>query len=58
MPLGYDWTYRRSYIPVEQEVESYSAVTAEDIRRVLAEYPLLPLTVVSVGPNVDIRPPV
>ncbi|QDV34181.1 M16 family metallopeptidase [Tautonia plasticadhaerens] len=58
MPLGYDWTYRRAYIPVEQEVDAYSAVTRDDIRRVLADYPLLPLTVVSVGPNVDIRPPV
>ncbi|MEW4568044.1 pitrilysin family protein [Tautonia sp. JC769] len=57
MPLGYDWTYRRTYQPIEQEILSYSAVTLQEIRRVLDEFPLLPMTLVAVGPKTDIRPP-
>ncbi|WP_169976138.1 M16 family metallopeptidase [Tautonia rosea] len=57
MPLGYDWTYRQSYQPIEQEILSYSAVSLEEIRRVLEEYPLLPMTLVAVGPKTDIHPP-
>ncbi|RUL87886.1 M16 family metallopeptidase [Tautonia sociabilis] len=58
MPLGSDWTYRRAHIPVEKEIAAYSAVTLDDARRVLEAYPLLPMTVVAVGPNVEVRPPV
>lgn len=57
MPLGYDWTYRHTYQPIEAEIESYSSVTLDDLRRVLDSYPLLPLTLVSVGPNTDVRHP-
>jgi hypothetical protein len=57
MPLGYDWTYRQAYQPIEQEILSYSAVSLNDIRRVLEEFPLLPMTLVAVGPKTDIRPP-
>ncbi|WP_152051688.1 M16 family metallopeptidase [Tautonia marina] len=57
MPLGYDWTYRQTYQPIEQEILSYSAVSLEEIRRVLEQYPLLPMTLVAVGPKTDIQPP-
>jgi predicted Zn-dependent peptidase len=57
MSLGFHWTYRREHLPVERELELYSAVTAEDLRRVLARWPLLPMTIVSVGPTTDVRPP-
>lgn len=57
MPLGYHWAYRREYMPTEKEVALYSSVTVEDVRRVLADYPLLPMTLVTAGPMVELTPP-
>jgi predicted Zn-dependent peptidase len=48
--------YHRSYISVEQELEAFGRVTSDDIRRLLAQWPLWPMTVVSVGPTTDVRP--
>ena len=56
MSLGFHWTYRREHMTVEAELEAYSKVTLEDIRRVLDRWPLAPMTVVSVGPTTEIRP--
>ncbi|HWE37297.1 MAG TPA: pitrilysin family protein [Isosphaeraceae bacterium] len=56
MSLGFHWSYRREYVPVDRELELYSAVTPDDLRRVLDRWPLDPLTVVSVGPTTDLRP--
>ena len=56
MSLGFHWTYRHEHLPVEQELEAYSKVTINDIRRVLERWPLLPMTVVSVGPTTEITP--
>ena len=58
MPLGFHWTYRRAHLPVEAEMAAYSAVTVADIRRVSERYPLLPMTLVSAGPTIDLHPPV
>jgi hypothetical protein len=44
-------------MPVEKELDLFSRVTPEDIRRVLSAWPLLPITFVSVGPTTDIRAP-
>ena len=55
--LGFNWTYRREYVPVARELELYSRVTRDDIRRVLEDWPLLPMSLVSVGPTTDIKPP-
>ena len=55
--LGFHWTYRREYLPVDQELELFGKVTLDDARRVLAAWPLLPMTVVSVGPTTDVHPP-
>lgn len=54
--LGFLWAYRHEYLSVEDELEAYSRVTLADLRRVAAEWPLLPMTVVSVGPTVDLVP--
>ncbi len=51
MPLGYHWAYRQAYLSVEDELKAISRVTPADLARVLAEWPLLPLTCVSVGPR-------
>ena len=56
--LGFLWAYRHEYLSVADELEAYSRVTLADLRRVAAEWPLLPMTVVSVGPTVDLVPPV
>ena len=57
MSLGFYWTYRREHLTVEQELEAYSAVTLDDLGRVLGRWPLLPMTIVSVGPTTDVQPP-
>ena len=54
--LGFHWTYRRAYLPVTDELEAYSRVTVADVRRVLERWPLLPLSVVTVGPTTEITP--
>ena len=55
--LGFHWTYRHEYLPVAQELELFGKVTVGDIRRVLTKWPLLPMTVVSVGPTTDVHAP-
>lgn len=54
--LGFHWMYRREYQSVEAELDAFGQVTPEDVRRVLAEWPLLPMTLVSVGPTTDVTP--
>jgi predicted Zn-dependent peptidase len=56
--LGFHWTYRREYLSVAQELEAFSRVTLDDLRRVLGEWSLLPMTLVSVGPTTDVHAPV
>ncbi|MFO0951145.1 MAG: pitrilysin family protein [Isosphaeraceae bacterium] len=55
--LGFHWTYRREYLTVADELEAYSRVTLDDLRRVTERWPLLPMTLVTVGPTTEIRPP-
>ena len=57
MPLGFHWTYRHEYQSIERELEAYAAVTVDDLRRIIGRWPLLPMTLVSVGPTTDIQPP-
>jgi len=54
--LGFHWMYRHAYISVEQELEAFNRVSLDDLRRLLLEWPLWPLTVVSVGPTTDVHP--
>ena len=54
--LGFNWAYRREYIPVARELDLFGQVTLEDVRRVLNRYPLSKMTVVSVGPTTDVKP--
>jgi predicted Zn-dependent peptidase len=55
--LGFHWTYRRDYLPVAAELEAFSRVTLDDLRRVLDRWPLLPMSLVSVGPTTEVQPP-
>src|SRR5262249_14303926 len=40
VPLGYHWLSHREYISIEQDLEAFSRVTLDDMRRVLTECPL------------------
>ncbi|MGO9466954.1 MAG: M16 family metallopeptidase [Isosphaeraceae bacterium] len=55
--LGFHWMYHRAYISVEEELEAFNRVTAADLRRLLHDWPLWPMTLVSVGPTTDVHPP-
>ena len=57
VPLGFNWAYRREYRTVDDDLHRYAAVTADDIRRLLAAYPLDRLTTVAVGPLAELQPP-
>ncbi|HEV3163468.1 MAG TPA: pitrilysin family protein [Isosphaeraceae bacterium] len=57
MSLGFHWTYRREHLSVERELDAFSSVSLGDLRRVLDQWPLLPMTIVSVGPTTEVRPP-
>jgi predicted Zn-dependent peptidase len=55
--LGFHWTYYHAYFPVEDELDAFSRVTLNDLRRLLARWPLWPMTIVSVGPATDVHRP-
>jgi predicted Zn-dependent peptidase len=51
MNLGGQWTYLRDYVPLEQELERLMAVTLDQVRGLLTEMPLVPRTIVRLGPR-------
>jgi predicted Zn-dependent peptidase len=55
--LGFHWMYHHAYISVEEELDAFNRVTVADLRRLLHEWPIWPMTLVSVGPTTDVRPP-
>ena len=55
--LGFNWMYHHAYFSIEHELEAYNRVTLADLRRLLADWPLWPMTIVSVGPTTDLQPP-
>lgn len=55
--VGNAWVQRRQYKTVRQGVESYRAVTLDNIAAVLKKYPLSASTTVAVGPLKEITPP-
>ncbi len=55
--LGFHWMYRHAYLSVEDELEAFNRVTLADLRRLLADWPLWPLTIVSVGPTTELHTP-
>jgi len=55
--LGFNWVYRRDHMSLEREMEAYSSVSVNQIRRLLDEWPLWPMTIIAVGPATDLHAP-
>jgi predicted Zn-dependent peptidase len=55
--LGFYWMYHHGYISVEEELSAFNRVTAADVERILHDWPLWPMTLVSVGPTTKVRRP-
>ncbi|MEM9882588.1 MAG: pitrilysin family protein [Planctomycetota bacterium] len=49
--LGQQWTYRGEALSLEEDLAKLTAVTAGDVNQLLADFPLLPRTVLSLGPG-------
>ena len=49
--LGNNWMYRGRYQPVSEDLRQIRAVTTDQIRELLAEFPLAQTTTVTVGPK-------
>ena len=52
--VGSNWVQRREYKTVRQLVDSYRAVTCDDIRQFLARFPLTTNTTVAIGPLTEL----
>ncbi|MBN2375945.1 MAG: insulinase family protein [Sedimentisphaerales bacterium] len=50
VPLGFNWVYRREYRRLAEELERIKAVTRDDIRKLLKQYPLEAVTILGLGP--------
>jgi len=48
--LGGNWVYRREYRSIRDDLQALASVSASDLRKLLDEFPLPPVTVVGVGP--------
>jgi predicted Zn-dependent peptidase len=53
--LGFHWMYHGAHISLEQELEAFNRVTPDDLERLLRDWPLWPMTIVSVGPTTDVH---
>lgn len=48
--VGFDWMYRREYLPLETELESVFAVTRDDVMRIVRSWDIASTTVLALGP--------
>ena len=55
--VGTNWTHRRAYRSVADDLEAVEAVTLEQVAAVLARYPLSRSTAVAIGPLDSLAPP-
>ncbi|MBX7166886.1 MAG: insulinase family protein [Pirellulales bacterium] len=55
--LGSNWTHRREYRRVQDDLAAVDAVTLDDLRAVLAKYPLSRNTTVTIGPLTTVAAP-
>jgi predicted Zn-dependent peptidase len=55
--VGANWTYRREYRSVADDLASVEAVTLDNLRDVVARYPLSTGTAIAVGPLAKVAAP-
>jgi predicted Zn-dependent peptidase len=55
--VGTNWTHRRAYRSVADDLEAIEAVSLEQVAAVLARYPLTRSTSIAVGPLAELTPP-
>lgn len=55
--IGNDWGYRRDYRPIESELETVRKITVDDLKAVLAKYPLTQPATITIGPLADVPQP-
>ncbi len=48
--VGFDWVYRKEYVPLAQQIEKMFAVTLEDILALARKYDLTATSLVALGP--------
>lgn len=48
--VGFDWQYRREYRPLNEVIDRYLAVTAEQVSALARKLAFRPLTLVALGP--------
>lgn len=51
MAIGLDWTYRKEYVPLEEELRRLKAITRDDIQELLSVHDFNPLVSVSLLPE-------
>lgn len=49
--IGGQWLYRGEYLPLDQQLSRLTAVSADDVRSLLADMPMHPRTTVRLGPK-------
>ncbi len=49
--LGINWTYLGLYRPIEDEIQRVKKVSLDDLTALLADFPLMPFTQFSLGPE-------
>jgi predicted Zn-dependent peptidase len=55
--VGANWTHRREYRSVKDDLEAVDRVGLDDLTAVLAKYPLTQNTTIAIGPLAGIEPP-
>lgn len=56
--VGGNWTQRREYRSVKDDLDAVEAITLDDLHRVLARWPLSRSTTVAIGPLAELARPV
>ena len=51
VPLGANWVYRKEYRSLAEEITAIESVGAEDVQRILEDYPLEKFSVYRLGPE-------
>jgi predicted Zn-dependent peptidase len=52
--VGFDWVYRKEYVPLAQQIEKMFAVTGEEILALARKYDLTATSMVALGPLQEI----